>query len=154
LDGIVVVHPILSDEIFGGLVPQPMLIDQANKLLGNLKQVYDSKDPKAYRRIILATSKWDKVREGDLQIATEKERIIKRNNWNIMNVAGSPIIRFDNTTEAAQRIIRNIVEEKKSSDATYQYRNIKAALNEIVSQLRRASLQHFSALISAIRVLD
>jgi hypothetical protein len=110
-----------------------MLIDQANKLLGNLKQLYDAKDPKAYRRIILATTMWDKLKEDDLKIAIKKERSIRRSNWNIMSVAGSPVMRFDNTTESAQRIIKIIVEEKKSSDATYQYRNIKAALNEIVS---------------------
>ncbi|EKM75458.1 hypothetical protein AGABI1DRAFT_116385 [Agaricus bisporus var. burnettii JB137-S8] len=133
LDGIVVVHPILSNEQFGELVLQSVLIEQANKLLGKLKKVYDVKDPRAYCRVILATTKWDKVSQDEKKIAEEKEENIRRTNWNIMSVAGSPVMRFDNTAESAQRIIKTIVDEKKSADAIYQYRNIRAALNDISS---------------------
>lgn len=107
--------------------------------MGRLEKIFDEKDVNAYQRIVLATTMWDQIENWEqIQEAEEKENEIKTHNWNIMHAARSSIMRFDNTFDAARRIVQKIVEEKKSGDAVYGLRKVmRKELDRLVSSRTR-----------------
>ncbi|KAF5343322.1 hypothetical protein D9756_011581 [Leucocoprinus leucothites] len=130
LDGIVVVHPIVPDDRTGNLIRQSFLIDQSNTLFGDRKSIYDKKDDSAYHRVVLATTMWDKP-GIDRQRVEEQEKDMLKREWNIMQAAGAPMMRFENTPESAMRILERIVEERKADDPKYQFRRMRTGIEAI-----------------------
>lgn len=121
LDGIVLLHPIICrrEDRYGPLIRQSRLIDQSNKLFGESKKIHTQ----AYRRIVLATTMWNKLHSDD-QVAVIRERKMKEDNWNIMGAAGALMTRFEDTRESAEDILKLIVDVRKEGDSVYQYRNL------------------------------
>lgn len=110
-------------------------MNQVNKFFGGLDKVYDERDTKAYHRVVLVTTMWDKlgVQDNDLVNALKMEARIQKVHWNIMRAAGAPSIRFNNTTESARNIVNMIVEAKKLGDPLYHYRKTARELDQVVS---------------------
>lgn len=78
---------------------------------------------------------WDQVKnEEQTREAEKKENEIKTQSWNITHTARSSMMRFDNTFDAARRIVQKIVEERKSGDAVYKLRKgTRKELDRLVS---------------------
>lgn len=127
-------HPPLIEGNPTEMISQTFLFNQVNMLLGGLKGIRDKKDEYAYRRLVLATSMWDKVGKDDAAMVN-RESVIKREKWNIMLAAGSRMVRFDNTPKSASDIVQLIVEEKKSRNPLYQYHTMMKEIGDIVRRI-------------------
>lgn len=115
------------------MIKQPYMVKQFNKLLGDLKHIGDEKDAKAYQRVVLATTMWNKVEVGDLA-AFKRERHIQQEYWNIMETAGASMTRFDNTSKCARHILESVVDAKKLGDPVYQHRKVMREFGVVVSE--------------------
>ncbi|GAB1318340.1 hypothetical protein MFIFM68171_08550 [Madurella fahalii] len=97
LDGLIFLHPVTLNRVGGAERKRTRLLE---KILG----------PKAYKRVIIATTMWDDLKSDDVAKSRLEGRTIKGGIWDEMLSEGAHIMRHDNTKESAHKIIQKVVE--------------------------------------------
>ncbi|KXX73720.1 GTP-binding protein A [Madurella mycetomatis] len=97
LDGLIFLHPITLNRVGGSERKRTRLLQE---ILG----------PKAYRRIIIATTMWGDLRSEEMAKSRLEGRISAGGVWNAMYSQGALMMPHDNTKESAHKIIQKIVE--------------------------------------------
>ncbi|KAK0638651.1 P-loop containing nucleoside triphosphate hydrolase protein, partial [Cercophora newfieldiana] len=99
LDGLILLHPITSTRIGGNERKRTRLLEA---ILGE----------HAYKRVIIATTMWDDLRNDDNKFSYRMEgRTEKGEVWHEMSSKGATITRHYNNPESAHKIIRDIIQK-------------------------------------------
>jgi hypothetical protein len=69
---------------------------------------------KSAKKVILATTMWDKVSEAE---GEKREAALKERYWNVMIHHGAVVERFLNTSESAWAVINSLVERERNKSA-------------------------------------
>lgn len=69
---------------------------------------------KALKYVVLATTKWKRVKLNQTDVAS-REAELKETFWKTMSRYGSPMVRFEDTGESAAQVIRTILNAKPHS---------------------------------------
>jgi hypothetical protein len=69
---------------------------------------------KSAKKVILATTMWDKVSEAE---GEKRETALKERYWNVMIHHGAVVERFLNTSESAWAVINRLVERERNKSA-------------------------------------
>ncbi|KAK3357920.1 P-loop containing nucleoside triphosphate hydrolase protein [Lasiosphaeria hispida] len=99
LDGLILLHPITANRVGGTERKRTRLLQT---ILGE----------NAYKRVIIATTMWDDLRDDDGKFAHRMQgRIDNGEVWSEMHSKGAAVLRHDNTKESAHQIVRLIIQK-------------------------------------------
>lgn len=96
LDGLIILHPVTVHRLGGNERRRTRLLQN---LLGK----------KAFKRIIVATTMWEKIRDEDLQ---DVKRAVKEREidiWHNLVSEGAKLMSHHNNVDSARKIIREII---------------------------------------------
>jgi Fe-S-cluster formation regulator IscX/YfhJ len=96
LDGLIFLHPITLNRVGGSERNRTRLLE---KILGR----------NAYKRVIIATTMWDDLRDPSSAQKRLDGRIKAGGVWNEMHSKGAQVLQHENNDKSAHKIIRNIV---------------------------------------------
>lgn len=97
LDGLIFLHPVTLNRVGGAERKRTRLLE---KILG----------PKAYKRVIIATTMWEDLKSDDIATTRLGGRTNEGGVWGELCTKGATMMRHDNTQESAHNIIRNVIE--------------------------------------------
>ena len=81
----------------------------------NLRMFGELCGNKPAKKVVLATTMWDKVSE--IEEGEKRENALKEKYWNVMLHHGAVVERFLNTPESAWAVINRLVEREKNKSA-------------------------------------
>jgi hypothetical protein len=133
LDGLIFLHPITLNRVGGSERRRTRLLE---KILG----------PKAYKRVIIATTMWDVMSpEYDFK-ARLRGRTGAGGVWHDMTANGASLLKHSNTRESAHEIIRSIIVLADSSEVVetqlqFELRNNKHVNDTAVGRELKSQLE-------------
>ena len=81
----------------------------------NLRMFGELSGNKSAKKVVLATTMWDKV--NDISEGEKRETALKEKYWNVMLHHGAVVERFFNTPESAWAVINRLVERERNKSA-------------------------------------
>ena len=96
LDGLIFLHPVTLNRVGGAEQKRTRLL---REILG----------PKAYKRIIIATTMWEDLKSEDIATRRLEGRQAENGIWHEMLKKGAVMVRHNNNKESAHEIIRKVV---------------------------------------------
>lgn len=83
----------------------------------NLRMFGELSGNKSAKKVVLATTMWDKV--NDITEGEKRENALKEKYWNVMLHHGAVVERFFNTPESAWEVINKLVERERNKSALF-----------------------------------